>query len=266
MVFVPRKGKGARKSRVARRKGAPATKKSVVKLVKSVMASEIETKFVSQTVANTSFNSEITNADIIQLLPAIQQMDSSNVGSAWQRNGTKISPKSLTFNCQWQITPVNRSLAVVVHYFILVSKQYKSASALSGVTMGRLLRSGATSLYEPFNGYINNSFLPVNEEEFTVIKRGHFLLYKNTGDVQDSTTAGNQPIVAPVCKIMKFRIPVPAKLTYDQDSSLPRTVLYPNGYAPFMVFGYTHQDGTVPDMANQDVTLTARSQMWFDDA
>jgi len=255
---------GARKS--APRTSKPKTAKAVVSLVKSVLANEIETKFVSTTVANTAFNSEITNADIITILPPLQQLDSSNVGAAWQRSGTKISPKSLTLNCQWQLTPVARSTAVVVHYFILTSKIFKSMNSISGVQMGRLLRTGAASLAEPFNGYINNTFLPINDQEFNVIKRGHFVLQKNTGTVQDDTTAGNQPLVNPVCKIMKFKIPLPAKLTYDQDGGLPRTVVYPNGYAPFLVFGYTHQDGTVPDMLNQDVTLTARSNMWFDDA
>jgi len=254
---------GARKS--APRK-APSTAKAVESVVKSVMAKEIETKFVSATVSNSAFNSEITNADIITLLPPLQQTDSSNVGCAWQRTGTKVTPKSLTLSCQWQLTPVARSSALVVHYFILTSKIYKSMSSISGVQMGRLLRSGAASLNEPFNGYINNTFLPINDQEFSVIRRGHFTLQKNTGTVQDDTTAGNQPMVGPVCKILKFKIPVPSKLTYDQDSSSPRTVLYPNGYAPFLVFGYTHQDGTVPDMLNQDVTLTARTNLWFDDA
>lgn len=256
----------ARRSSKPRARTATKSAKAVVSIVKSVIAKEIETKFVSETVSNGPYNSEITNADVIAVLPKLQAMDNSNVGSAWQRTGTKISPKSLTLHCQWSLTPVTRSSAVVVHYFILTSKIYKATPSLSAAQMGRLLRSGASTLAEPFTGFINNSQLPINDQDFNVITRGHFTLQKNTGDVQDSTTAGNQPIVSPVCKIKTFKIPVPSKLTYDQDNALPRLVFYPNGYAPFLVFGYTHQDGSTPDMAFQDVSLVARANMWFDDA
>jgi len=267
-VFGPALPPAMAKARraAARAKRAPKSKAAVVSLVKDVMAREIETKYVSQIKANTSFNSEITNADIITCLPELQQMDSSNVGAAWQRNGTKISPKSLTLKCHWSLTPVARSSAIVVHYFILTSRQYKSASALSGVQMGRMLRSGGASLAQLFDGLIPSAQLPINDQDFIVLKRGSFTLQKNTGTVQDSTTAGNQPIVNPVCKSKTFRLKVPKKLTYEQDNTAPRTVLYPNGYAPFMVFGYTHQDNSTPDVVNQDVSCVARADLWFDDA
>jgi len=240
---------------------------STVKLIKKVLADEIETKYVTQTLVNCQpFNSEITNVDVLPITPQLQQMG-SDVGSAWQRNGVRISPKSLTLKCHWSYTPVARSGAIIVHYFILNSKTIKSALALpTGVVMNNLLRAGQGQLAIPFDGSQRNAQYPVNTLEYNVLHRGSFLLQKNTGTVQDSTTAGNQPIVNSVCFRKEFKIPLPAKLTYDQDNQNPRTVLYPNGFAPFMVFGYCHQDNTVPDTVNQDVTLTATSHMWFDDA
>jgi len=100
------------------------------------------------------------------------------------------------------------------------------------------------------------------------LKSATFTLGKNTGAIQDDSTAGNQPVYGngTLKKTLSFYLPVPKVLTYDQDESTPRTVGYPNNYAPFCVVGYHHQDLSPPDEYYQDVTFTARANMWYDDA
>ena len=249
------------------RKGQVATVKQTKAIVKHELAKEIETKYV-RVARGETHNSTISNADIIAVMPPLYQMDSSNIGAAWQRIGTKVSPKSLTFSVHWSINPsTTASTAIIVHYFILTSKSIKQTSLLqSNVGMTRLLRTGDSSLFGPFDGSIAAYQLPINDQEFTIIKRGSFKLQKNTGVVQDDSTAGNQPMINSVSHSKKFKIPCPAKFIYDQDSLTPRVINYPNGFAPFMVCGYTHQDGSAPDIANMDLKIVYSSAMWFDDA
>jgi len=263
--FKPRR-LGVRKAGTTTRTAPVKSKQAVVSLVKSVMAREIETKYVQQSITNTASNSPITNADVYSCLPRLVQ--DQGEGNAYERMGTKITPKSLKVTCHVSLTPgIERSTAIIVHWFMLTAKQFKSYSTLpANVNMARLLRTGDFVQYADFNGSIDRSALPVNTTEFSVIKRGSFKLSKNTGFTQDSTASGNQPIAGPLYKSWSVTIPTPAKLTYEQDNNTPRVVYYPNNFAPFLVVGYTHQDGSTPDFTNQDIAIRHQAHLWYDDA
>jgi len=260
---------GVRKTRAASKayasKKAPATKTQAVQLIKNVMARENETKYRSETTGSQLSNSQITSGDIIRLLPKLIQDEGD--GTAYQRLGTKITPKSLRVNCHVSFAPsLNRSMAVEVHYFVLTSKSQKNINSVLGLTLANLLRTGDQNMYFPFDGNVDIAMLPVNTTEYNVIKRGSFKLSKNTGLLQDSTTAGNNPLGGPSSKSFVVTIPTPAKLVYEQDDQTPRQVNYPNNFAPFIVFGYTHQDTSTPDFLNQDIKVVVRPQLWYDDA
>jgi len=244
---------------------APVTKTQTVKLIKNVIARETETKFRSETTGSQLSNSQITSGDIIRLLPKLLQDEGA--GTAYQRLATKVSPRSLKAHCHVSFAPdLNRSMAIEVHYFVLTSKSQKNINSVLGLTLANLLRTGDSSMYFPFDGNVDVAMLPVNTTEYNVIKRGSFKLSKNTGLLQDSTTAGNQPLGGPVCKDWTINIPTPAKLVYEQDNASPRQVNYPNNFAPFIVFGYTHQDTSIPDFLNQDIKVVVRPELWYDDA
>jgi len=268
MVFISRAGKGKRKAtRKPRmnRKKAPATKTQAVALIKSVIARESETKYRSETTGNFTANSSIDSSDIIRLLPKLVQDQGD--GTSYERLATKVTPRKLTAHCHVSFTPsLNRSMAIEVHYFVLTSKSQKNTNSVLGLTLANLLRTGDNNMYFPFDGNTDVSMLPVNTTEYNVIKRGKFKLSKNTGLLQDSTTAGNQPLGGPVSKTFVITIPTPAKLVYEQDNASPRQINYPNNFAPFIVFGYTHQDTSVPDALNQDIKVVVRPQLWYDDA
>lgn len=260
--------KGVRKTRAdakAYAKKAPVTKTQAVRLIKNVIARETETKFRSETTGAFTSNSAITSADIVRLLPKLVQDEGD--GNAYQRLATKVTPRSLKAHLHVSVSPdVNRSLAITVHYFVLTSKSQKNINSVLGLTLANLLRTGDPNMYFNFDGNVDNAMLPVNTTEYNVIKRGKFNLAKNTGLLQDSTTAGNQPLGGPVSKDWTITIPTPAKLIYDQDNQSPRTINYPNNFAPFIVFGYTHQDTSVPDYTNQDIKVVVRPELWYDDA
>lgn len=255
----------------ARRKtAAPKTKKATVALIKSVVAREEETKFVSQTQQfRVTHNSGITNGDIIPALPKLIQDEGE--GAAWQRMGMKVSPRSTYVDCYVSLADVERSGAIEVFWFLLSHKTQKNIPQLNttgGVDMTEFLRTGEGSRTVGFVGTTDTCTLPVNNAMFNVLKRGTFKLGKNTGQVQDSITAGNQPLYTAISKRWRIKLNAPKKLTYHQDPSGPgaRTIEYPNGYAPFLVFGYVHQNQTTPDTLNQDISVTIRNSMFYDDA
>jgi len=257
----------AKARRAAARKSAPKSKKAVVALVKSVIAKEQETKFRSEIIENnTPYNSQIGTGDIIRLLPKLVQDQGS--GATYERIGMKISPRKLQIQADVCLTDVSRSSALVVVYWVLQSKDIKDIGNLTLLNLGNsLLRTGDNMERQGFNGYVADSMIPVCPSRYTVLKKGSFLLGKNTGVVQDSTTGSNQPMYGNhIKKRLSFNLKVPKSLTYDEDTNTPRTIYYPKGYAPFMVFGYYHQNQTAPDVANQDISVTLRSSLYFDDA
>lgn len=260
----------AKARRAAKRKTAPKSKKATVALIKSVISREEETKFVSETRQfRVTHNSGITNGDIIYGLPKLLQDEGD--GAAWQRMGMKVSPKQNYLDCYVSLSDVERSGAIEVFWWVLTHKTQKSMfqlNATGGVDMTTFLRTGEASTTVSFNGTTDTCTLPVNNAKFNVIKKGTFKLGKNTGQVQDSITLGNQPLYSAISKRWRIVLKAPKKLVYEQDLSPPgsRTVFYPSGYAPFLVIGYVHQNQTTPDVLNQDISVTVRASMFYDDA
>lgn len=270
-MIGPRRPSGAYyKKRPATRKPRVLTKpakKQVTAIVKRAIAAENETKFCSDVPANqVESNSSIVLADMIRCLPKLVQDEGK--GAAYQRLGTKVSPKSLSVHCNVSLTAdLTRSMAVTVFWFILESKRYKNLDdALTLAPIDRLMRTGNGQEYFNFDGDPMVANLPVNTTEFRVIRRGTFNLSKNTGTVQDNTDVGNQPIVHQVGHAWTVRIPTPKRLVYEQDEDAPRTVYYPNNFAPFLVCGYIHQDQSLPDRLNLDINVSARTSLWYDDS
>lgn len=260
----------AKARRAEKRKTAPKSKKATVQLIKSVIAREEETKFVSQTQQfRVTHNSNISNGDIIPCLPALRQDEGD--GAAWQRMGIKVTPRSAYVDCFVSLSDVERSCAIEVFWYLLTHKSQKAIPQLNvtgGVDMTEFLRTGEASRTVAFTGTTDTCSLPVNNAMFNVLKKGSFKLGKNTGQVQDSITVGNQPLYGAIHKRWRIQLKCPKKLTYNQDPGVAgaRTVFYPLGYAPFIVFGYVHQNQTIPDSLNQDISVTTRNSMFYDDA
>jgi len=248
-------------------KSAPKTRKAQVDLIKAVVARSEETKFRSELINSAvAYNSQIQNSDIIRLLPKLVQDQGD--GATYERMGTKVSPRKLKIDADISFTDVSRSGALVVHYWVLQHKNIRDTAQFSTIPIGTdLLKTGDANELQGFNGYAQDGMLPVNDARYRVLKHGTFLLGKNTGVVQDVSTAGNQPMYGNhIRHAMSFTLKTPKTFTYEQDSGAPRTVYYPAGYAPFMVFGYHHQNQSAPDTVNQDITVTLRSSLYYDDA
>ena len=268
-MIGPRRKSGAYyKKRPAKKALSKPAKNQVAAIVKRAIAAENETKFVSEPVViNQPRNSTIAVVgDVSPCLPKLVQDEGK--GAAYERIGTKVTPKSVMVHITASLTKsLNRSVAITVYWYILESKRYKNLrDTLANVQMPLLLRTGDGGQTSTFTGLPYNASLPVNDTEFRVLRRGHFNLQKNTGDIQDSTTAGNQPLLSVVQKTWSVKLKTPKRFIYDQDEDSPRLVYYPNNFAPFIVFGYTHQDQTAGDIVNQDLSVSVRNSIYYDDA
>jgi len=262
--------------RRARRKGfqpkktkaAPSTKTAMVKLVKQVIAREEETKFRSEIIElDVGHNSQITNGDFIRALPKLVQ--DQGEGAIYERLGRKITVRKAYLDLDVCLNQVTRSTAIVVHVWLLTMKQYKDLADIASINnrVSQFLITGDASEYQQFNGFAQDAMLPVNTNQFTVMKKYSFLLGKNTGVVQDDLNAGNQPLAGQSIR-RQIRVPLtcPKVWLYEQDNNSPRVAYYPKNYAPFYAVAYTHQDHSTPDVTNLDVSVTSRSSVWFDDA
>lgn len=262
---------GASKSRVTTR--AVPNKKATVALVKQVLSKEIETKFRSQApMIVSNRNAIVTNNDIRSLIPPMDQTGATDPGNSYERMGQKITPRKLRCSAYISLNPgITRSTSVVVCWWALTHKSIKHYPDLLPTAnqdiSTKFFKTGDFNQTYGFDGIVLNSTFPVNDNEYTVLKKGKFLLGKNTGVVQDVLTAGNQPVYGNhTGRMVEFDVKTPAKLLYDQDSGSPKTVQYPNNFAPFMVVGYYHQDQTQGDEANADIAITMRTSLWYDDA
>jgi len=268
MVFVPRKSKGKR-SKGFKPKAAPKSKPATVALIKEVIARESETKFRSEIVADrVTSNSQIDFSDVIRCLPKLVQ--DQGEGAIYERLGRKISVRGVKFHLEVGMSDVTRSNNIIVHVWILKNRQVNDLARFDSTNTplgSRLLMLGSSAQYQGYNGYAQDSMLPVNSAQFTVLHHKKFFLGKNTGVLQDSTATGNQPAYTQsLCKRMVFNLACPKTFTYEQDNNSPRTIYYPSNYAPFCVVGYQHVSNSDPDYTNQDITITARANLWFDDA
>jgi len=262
---------GASKSRVTTR--AVPNKKATVALVKQVLSKEIETKFRSQApMIVSNRNAIVTNNDIRSLIPPMDQTGATDPGNSYERMGQKITPRKLRCSAYISLNPgITRSTNVVVCWWALTHKSIKHYPDLLPTAnqdiSTKFFKTGDFNQTYGFDGIVLNSTFPVNDNEYTVLKKGKFLLGKNTGVVQDVLTAGNQPVYGNhTGRMVEFDVKTPAKLLYDQDNGSPKTVQYPNNFAPFMVVGYYHQDQTQGDEANADIAITMRTSLWYDDA
>jgi len=268
-VFGPKLPPAMAKARRAAKKAAPKTKTAQVALIKSVIARENETKFRSEIVSDrVTHNSQIAFADIINCLPKLVQ--DQGEGAIYERLGRKIKPVKHQFQVEVAMTDVTRSNNIIVHMWILKNRQVNDFARLDSTNtpLGRLLMLGSSAQYQGYNGYAQDAMLPVNTSQFVQLYHKKFFLGKNSGVLQDSTTAGNQPTFAGSSLVRKFvfNLKTPAMLTYEQDNNSPRTIYYPSNYAPFCVIGYQHVSNGDPDYANQDIIVTARANLFFDDA
>lgn len=245
-------------------------KGSLVKTIKTVAKSEalklLETKFVTQRDNAVTFNSAIDGGynEMYTLIPKCSQ----GVGT-WQRVEDSVQPISIRTNWHIALGPNVRSSNIRCVLYCLQSKSIKYFPDLQTkypLTGPDMLKTGSSALTQVYSGRIVDENLPINNDEFTILKKFTFNLMANVGAPNGDTTAGNSPNALPSFKNLSYTYKCKSPLKYTPTLAGTASTEFPNGHAPFWVFGYSHTDGTSPDVLNRDVLVSYMNQMSYKDA
>lgn len=255
--------KGGKKVEVKKStKKVPTPSLALINTIKKVSRREAlktqETKFVLSAQGGVLFNSPINGgfAEMFSLIPPVTE----GTGT-YQRVDDCLQPLNIRTNWHIALTQANRSMNIRCVLYCLQDKRVKYYPNLVDTTSGpQFLKSGVSDAPTIYNGNIGSEDLPVNLKEYTLLKCFKFNLIGNVGLPNGDTNAGNSPNAMPSYKNLSYTYPIKSQLKYSEEAS------YPNGHAPFWVLGYSHTDGTVPDIINADLSVSWVTQMTYKDA
>lgn len=214
-------------------------------------------------------------------LPQIVQTDDPLSSS---RRGIKIQPKKHVTDLQFIFSdePLYGASApglrldsnawdVTVHVWYGIVKRYKSVDDVNGnklfIAQNLFEINGGTQVR--FSGKIED-LLNERNTDFGSLKHKSFRMYKSGGNANTGTFDQYHPCVTQ--KKMRLTWKVPETLKYADETSF-----YPENYAPFILVGYHHNDGTQAANVNNSGETTNISQLpaiqmcqvnkvWFKDA
>jgi len=263
---APRRSKSTR----AVKSLAPRARKAVATIAKSVMKRSSETQYVSdnhELVWQAIYgDTEPTGGatQVFACLPQIVQDDAESTG----RRGIQIQPTRHVTDLQFVFSdellygasaPYARldSLAwdVTVHVWYGMIKRYKSTDDVNANKIfiaNNLFEIDGTSQLR-FSGRIED-LMNERNKEFGSLKHKSFRMMKSSGNANTGTGEQYEPAVTQ----RKLRIPwkVSKTLKYADD-----TAFYPENYAPFILVGYHHNDGTQASNSNNAGETTNISQL-----
>lgn len=224
-------------------------RKSLVRTIKKVIHSQVETKQAYTTSGNSliQFNSGITvNADYQTLLPSI-----TNGSGDFNRIGDQIRAQSLIVKGYIKFEPTNpntfiRNPCVIARLFILSLKKNQFIGDVQTQTtalVGLLKKGGTTSQW---TGVLSDIYAPVNTDLFTVhMDKKYYLNQTNYTTIGGPASAVFPSDIKNTVKFFSHSLKVKNKLLrYDANFN---SGLNPINYAPFMLLGYAYLDGTTPD-------------------
>lgn len=261
MAYLNKRRRYARKRGPvrAKRTGAKSTR-IFKKKVLAIIHKNTENKQGFRYQNTTSYNSGIdTSADIAFLVPNVAQGPEENA-----RNGDRIRAQKLTLK---GILQMNLSYAntysgcrIGVRVFVVQPKLFTNQPSIlanANNWLPYLLRKGASSL--PFSGVISDLACPVNREMITCYYDKVFYMtipYMATAAGQQETYHSTKFFN----KTFKLRN---KELKYNSNYE---SNLQPTNYAPVIIVGYVHLDGTAPDVVNQQLTMSWDSILDYEDA
>lgn len=262
-----RKTKSRSKATRAVKTLAPRARKAVATIAKRVLNRKSETKYagvdiptsLSPSPFQALYGAVLPTGGVGQLftcVPQIQQGDTT-----FTRKGVKIQPTRHTTDLRFvfnedaalNYTPSGGSTStypiaqagwdISVHVWYGFAKRFKrvtevATAANTTAILQTMLQDGQGDNQE-WNGLITDELLDIDREVVT-LKHKKFRMYKNAGlaNVGDPISPS---LTTPMNTHYSMRInwKVPKTLLYAEDNSL-----VPENYAPFIVIGYNHNDGT----------------------
>lgn len=252
---------GSKAKRRASKYRKNTKKRATIGDVKRIISLGRENKMCSRRIENTTHNSAIGAADIVSILPAVQQGTTQN-----QRVGNVIKPRGLYVKVSVTLSSTYGSVntsAINCRLFMLSYKVVRNSVLIpTQVPVNYLLKQNTdsgTGSNVAYDGTMFNHQCPVNYDLFNVHHQRTFTFYPQR-DVVPGDNAGQ---TYNITRNFTFKIKCPSSFKYDPVSLAGN---YPANFAPFYCIGYSYSDGSSPDLVNQRISSVVQSFLYYEDA
>lgn len=245
------------------RKKAPAKLSTpMIKAVQKLIHKDVETKMAYHALTTTSYNSAIdANTDTSKCIPAIAQGtgDNSRIGDQIRAQSCVIKG-AIVYNPSTGQYGTYANSRLGVRLMVVQPKQYANIDNVqnnASTWLTYLLKKGGSPV--GFNGNLSDLWAPINSDAITKYYDKVFYL-----DAPYQATAVGSTTMGRSTKIFKIPLKLRNKLIkYDNSVSSGQ---YPTNYAPVVVLGYVHMDGSSPDTLTTAVQMTYDSIFTYEDA
>lgn len=256
--YVKRTGKTAKVTKTVRvRPMRDVQKAQVMSLVKTAIARKMENKSVGNNVElGILHNSGIGSADCYPIIPQILP---NTAGLSYQREGDRISPKSLSVKglISWN-SEAQLQKDIYVRILILSQKNIKVGSQVASLAVdtANLLKPNSPAIpLTSYAGFTEQVNYPVNKDLFRVYMDKTIKL---TGNKSGTAVESIQRQSARWSYRFKS---MPTAFTFDEGNGN-----WVNNFAPFIAVGYSYCDGTAPDTISTLLLSNTFSMLTFEDA
>lgn len=249
---IVRKGKGA----------SAKPSKAFVKKVRAVLHKDVESKQAFASISSVAFNSGVTSsADQLAVLPTISQGTADNARIGDQLKGQRLNIKgAIVYNPSTGSFGTYANARIAVRIMVVQPKQfgdYTSASSNFATWSSILLKKGGTTT--GFTGVMNDLWSPINTDAIT--KYYDKVMYIN-GPYERTAVGGYQMLGS--TKFFNISMKMRNKLL-KFDASVAGGIS-PTNYAPILLIGYVHMDGSAPDTLTTAITAQYDSVFTYEDA
>lgn len=248
--------RGAKRAKRAKPSGAFRKK------VLAVMRGQVETKQAYHTVGPTSYNSGINViGDATKILPSVTQgtNDAQRIGD--QLTGLKLTVKgAIVYNPSTGQYGTFANSRLGVRMMIVQPRQYSNIDDVqsnASAWLSLLLKKGSST--SAFTGILSDLWAPINSDY--IIKYYDKVFYM---DAPYQATAVGSTVMGNSTRIFKHTMKLRNKvLKYDSSVS---SGSQPVNYAPVLLIGYTHMDGSGADTLTTAIQLTYDTIFNYEDA
>lgn len=236
--------------------------KTFTKKVKKILHQQVETKQAFMSLPSTAFNSGITAVgDIQNILPTTTQGTADNARIGDQIKGQRLTVKgAVVYNPSTGAYGTYPNTRIAVRMMVIQPKQFGDYSSIYNnfsTWSAYLLKKGGTTTN--FSGTLSDLWAPINTDAIT--KYYDKIMYIN-GPYERTAVGGYQMLGS--TKFFKINLKLRNKtIKYDQSVS---SGLSPTNYAPILLFGYVHMDGSSPDTLSTAITCQFDSIFDYEDA
>lgn len=265
LVLVPKKQADAtvvvQQSRRKRKSKVKPTK-NFVKAVKSIINKDVETKQGFHSVTAENYNSTIyVSGDCKRLVPNISQGTADNARIGDQVKAQTLSCKgAVVYNPSTGQYGTYANSRIGVRMMIVQPRQYNNLDDVqsnAGTWTAYLLKKGGTTT--AFNGVLSDLWAPINSD--AVIKYYDKIFYL---DAPYQVTAVGSTLMGKSTKLFNINLKLRNK-TLKYDSSVSSGI-QPTNYAPVLLLGYVHMDGSAADSITTALQLSYDSVLNYEDA